>query len=93
MIDYKRLFGGLLVLLVVQWGAEYLIGPYIRTLPQYILSRAFIDYLCSLALNLFYVPKGYRKNAMRSPDFHRQVLTYFMIFFIISIIQMFVFNG
>ena len=91
MIDYKRLFGGLIVLLLVQWGAEYLIGPYIRTLPQYILSRAFIDYLCSLALNLFYVPKGYRISALKTPEFHRQVLTYFLIFFVVSLINMFLF--
>ena len=93
MIDYKRLFGGLIVLLLVQWGANAIITPYVKTISQTILATALIDYLCSMSLNIFYVPKGYRISALKTPEFHRQVLTYFLIFFVISIIQMFMFNG
>lgn len=95
MIDYKRLFGGLLILLVVQWVGELWLFPIVMTIipgyPGLIISTAVIYYFCAFFLNLFYVPSGYRKSAMRTPEFHRQVLTYFMIFFVISIIQMFVF--
>ena len=91
MLDYKRLFGGLIVLLLVQWGAEAIIYPYVRTISQAILATALVDYLCSLSLNIFYVPKGYRISALKTPEFHRQVLTYFLIFFVVSLINMFLF--
>lgn len=91
MIDYKRLFGGLIVLLLVQWSAEAIIYPYVETISQAILATALVDYLCSLSLNIFYVPKGYRISALKTPEFHRQVLTYFLIFFVVSLINMFLF--
>lgn len=94
MIDYKRLFGGLLILLLVQLLGDEFVLPLIWSLipgyPGAIIYFAVVDYSCSLLLNLFYIPAGYRKNAMKNPEFHRVVLTYFMVFFIFSIITMFI---
>lgn len=95
MIDFKRLFGGLLILLVVQWLGELWLFPLVMTIipgyPGLIIATAVIYYFCSFFLNLFYVPSGYRRSAIKTPEFHRVVLIYFTIFFVISIIQMFIF--
>ena len=94
MIDYKRLFGGLLILLGVQWLGDLWLFPLVMTIipgyPGLIIATAVIYYFCSLLLNLFYVPAGQRKYALKTPEFHRVVLTYFMIFFVISLIQIFI---
>ena len=68
MIDYKRLFGGLIVLLLVQWGAEAIIYPYVRTISQAILATALVDYLCSLSLNIFYKKIKERKSYPPAKD-------------------------
>ncbi len=95
MIDFKRLFGGLLILLVVQWVGELWLFPLVMTIipgyPGLIIATAVIYYLCSFFLNLFYVPAGYRRNAIKTPEFHRVVLVYFTVFFVISIIEIFIF--
>ena len=84
IFDFKKLFIALIVMLVVQ----YLVGILLAMIGIYgLLASAIMDFFIAFALVYIYTPSRIRKYALKTTQFHYNVLTYFIILFIFSLLQ------
>jgi hypothetical protein len=89
-------FGFLFLFLLLQMGVNYVLqialapflagGSIYAYLAFYLLSSLIISFIAAL----FATPKGYKKDFYRHPGFHKTMLTYFIIFFVLDIIFLFI---
>ena len=83
-------FGFLFIFLLIQIAVNYVLGnllaPFLGSaygfLAFYLLSSLIISFFGALLAT----PKGYRKDFFRQPGFHKTMLVYFIIFFVLDII-------
>ena len=73
-------------MIVVQYLASWLLA----FLGIYgLVSSAIVDFFVAFALVYVYTPSQLRKYAIRTTQFHYNVLTYFILLFIFTLIQYF----
>jgi hypothetical protein len=82
-IDFKRL----LIVILISYVIQYALGMILTAIGVNIIAAlAIID----LALAFFFAYVNYpfnRKEAFRDPAFHKNVLGYFGIFLLLTLIQ------
>ena len=84
VFDFKKLFIALIVMLVVQ----YVVGILLAMIGIYgIVASAIVDFFIAFSLVYIYTPKHIRKYELKTTQFHYNVLTYFIILFIFTLIQ------
>lgn len=84
--DFKRLFIAMIVILVVQYAASWLLA----ILGIYgLVSAVIVDFIVAFVLVYVYTPSKIRKYAIKTTQFHYNVLTYFIILFVFTLIQYF----
>ena len=84
MFDFKRLFIAMLVIIIVQ----YIAGWILAMAGIYgIVASVIIDFVVAFALVYIYTPKNIRKYALKTTQFHYNVLIYFAILFVFTLIQ------
>ena len=82
--DFKRLFIAMIVILIVQYAVSWLLA----LLGIYgLLAAAIVDFVIAFSLVYVYTPSSVRKYALKTTQFHYNVLTYFIILFIFTLIQ------
>ena len=89
-------FGFLFIFLLMQVAVNYVLqivlapflagGSIYAWLAFYLLSSLIISFLAAL-MN---TPRGYRKDFYRHPGFHKTMLSYFIIFFILDMLFLFI---
>ena len=52
-----------------------------------LVSSAIVDFIVAFTLVFIYTPSKYRKYALKTPQFHYNVLTYFIILFVFTLLQ------
>ena len=73
-------------MIVVQYAAGYLLAM----LNIYgLVSAVIVDFVVAFVLVLFYTPSQFRKYAIKTTQFHYNVLSYFIILLIFTLIQYF----
>ena len=84
--NFSKLIVAFTVMLVVQYLATYLLA----FLGVYgLVSAAIVDFLVAFALVFVYTPRQFRKYAIKTTQFHYNVLTYFILLFVFTLIQYF----
>lgn len=86
--DFKRILVLFLIVIIVQYAATWVlaflgIGG--------LVALAIIDFVVAFTFMFFQVPRHLRKYALKTQSFHYNVLSYFIILFIITLIQYFIF--
>lgn len=82
--DFKRLIIAMALIFVINWAASWLLA----SIGIYgLVSAAIVDFVVAFALVLIYTPSNYRRYALRTTTFHYNVLMYFVIFFIFTLLQ------
>ena len=82
--DFKRLFIAMIVIVIVQFAVGYLLAM----LDIYgLVASAIIDFAIAFSLVYVYTPRDIRRYAMKTTQFHYNVLTYFIILFVFTLIQ------
>lgn len=82
----------LLLQMVVNYGLQILLAPFLASgslyayLAFYLLSSLIIAFVAAI----FNTPRGYRKDFFRHPGFHKTMLVYFLIFFILDLLFIFI---
>ena len=85
-LNFSKLIIAFFVMLVVQYLATWLLA----ILGVYgLVSAAIVDFLVAFALVYVYTPSQLRKYAIRTTQFHYNVLTYFILLFVFTLIQYF----
>ena len=89
-------FGFLFIFLIMQVAVNYVLqivlapflagGSLYAWLAFYLLSSMIISFLAAL-MN---TPRGYRKDFYRHPGFHKTMLSYFIVFFILDMLFLFI---
>ena len=89
-------FGYLILFFIIQaainYGLQIVLAPFLEggsiyaVLAFYLLSCLIISFVAAI-MN---TPKGYRKDFYRHPGFHKIMLTYFIIFFVLDLLMLFV---
>ena len=82
-IDFTRL----LVVILGFFVAQIIIQSFLLTLG--INGVAFIilyNLLLAFVATIIYYPSGYRKQAFKEPEFYKNVMIFFVIFVVISLI-------
>ena len=86
--DFKRILILFLIIIVVQYAATWVLSVLgIGGL----VALAIIDFVVAFTFMFFQVPSHLRKYALKTQNFHYNVLSYFIILFIITLLQYFVF--
>lgn len=82
--NFTKLITALFVMIIVQYLASWLLA----ILGIYgLVSSAIVDFFVAFTLVLVYTPSKYRKYALKTPQFHYNVLMYFVILFVFTLIQ------
>lgn len=82
--NFTKLITALFVMIIVQYLASWLLAK----LGIYgLVSSAIVDFFVAFTLVLVYTPSKYRKYALKTPQFHYNVLMYFVILFVFTLIQ------
>ena len=82
--DFKRLFILMLIIVVVNFAATYLLAM----LGVYgIISSAIVDFIIAFVIVYFNYPSHLRKFALKTTQFHYNVLMYFGILFVFTLFQ------
>lgn len=82
--NFTKLITALFVMIIVQYAARWLLA----SLGIYgLVSSAIVDFFVAFTLVLIYTPAKYRKYALKTPQFHYNVLVYFIILFAFTLIQ------
>ena len=82
-IDFTRLIIVILVFFVAQVVIQsFLLSLGISGLPFVILYNLLLAFVATL----IYYPSGYRKQAFKEPEFYKNVVMFFVVFVIISLI-------
>ena len=82
-IDFTRL----IVVIIGFFVAQIIIQSFLSMLG--ISGLAFVilyNLLLAFVATLIYYPAGYRKQAFKEPDFYKNVVMFFVVFVIISLI-------
>ena len=82
-IDFTRL----IVVILGFFVAQIIIQSFLAMLG--ISGLAFVilyNLLLAFVATLIYYPSGYRKQAFKEPDFYKNVVMFFVVFVIISLI-------
>ena len=82
--DFKRLIIAMAVIFVVQWAASWLLA-YIGIYG--LVSAVIIDFIVAFVLVYIYTPSNMRRYALRTTAFHYNVLMYFIILFVFTLMQ------
>ena len=83
-LDFKRLLVLFLIVIVVQYAATWVLALLgIGGL----VALAIIDFVVAFSFMFFQVPRNMRRYALKTQTFHYNVLTYFFVLFIITLIQ------
>ena len=83
-LDFKRLLVLFLIVIVVQYAATWVLALLgIGGL----LALAIIDFVVAFSFMFFQVPRNMRRYALKTQTFHYNVLTYFFVLFVITLIQ------
>lgn len=82
-IDFTRLIIVIIGFFVAQILIQsFLISIGLTGLPFLILYNLLLAFVATL----IYYPSGYRKEAFKEPDFYKNVVMFFVVFVIISLI-------
>lgn len=82
-IDFTRLLIVILGFFVAQILIQsFLLSLGISGLPFLIMYNLLLAFVATL----IYYPSGYRKEAFKEPDFYKNVVMFFVVFVIISLI-------
>ena len=82
--DFKRLIIAMAVIFVVDIIASY----FLASIGIYgLVSAVIIDFLVAFTLVFIYTPKNMRRYALRTTTFHYNVLVYFLILFVFTLIR------
>ena len=82
--DFKRLFILMLIILVV----NYVVTLVLAYFGIYgILSSAIADFVVAFTIVYFSYPKQVRKYALKTTQFHYNVLMYFAFLFVFTLLQ------
>ena len=88
-MGFGFLFIFLILQVIVNSVLQTLLMPFLGSaygiLAYYLLSSLIISFIAAL----FATPKGYRKEFYKQPGFHKTMLIYFVIFFVLDLIFMF----
>ena len=89
-------FGFLFIFLLMQVAVNYVLqivlapflvgGSIYAWLAFYLLSSLIISFIAAL-MN---TPRGYRKDFYRHQGFHKAMLSYFIVFFILDMLFLFI---
>ena len=82
-IDFTRL----IVVIIGFFVAQIIIQTFLSMLG--ISGLAFVilyNLLLAFVATLIYYPAGYRKQAFKEPDFYKNVVMFFVVFVVISLI-------
>ena len=82
-IDFTRL----IIVILGFFVAQILIQSFLLSIG--VSGVAFVvlyNLLLAFVATLIYYPSGYRKQAFKEPDFYRNVVMFFVIFVIFSLI-------
>ena len=83
-LDFKRLLVLFLIVIVVQYAATWVLALLgIGGL----VALAIIDFVVAFSFMFFQVPRNMRRYALKTQTFHYNVLTYFFVLFVITLIQ------
>lgn len=92
-MNFGFLFIFLIMQVAVNYGLQILLAPFLEGgsiyawLAFYLLSSLIISFIAAL-MN---TPRGYRRDFYRHQGFHKTMLTYFLVFFILDLLFLFVF--
>ena len=82
--DFKRLIIAMAIIFVVDIIASY----FLASIGIYgLVSAVIIDFLVAFILVFIYTPKHMRRYALRTTTFHYNVLVYFLILFVFTLIR------
>ena len=82
--DFKRLIIAMAVIFIVDIIASY----FLASIGIYgLVSAVIIDFLVAFTLVFIYTPKNMRRYALRTTTFHYNVLVYFLILFVFTLIR------
>ena len=82
--NFSKLIVAMFVMIVVQYIAIWLLA----LLGIYgLVSSAIVDFIVAFTLVFIYTPSNLRKYALKTPQFHYNVLTYFIILFVFTLLQ------
>ena len=90
-MNFGFLFLFLIMQVAVNYGLQIILAPFLAGgsiyawLAFYLLSSLIIAFVASL-IN---TPKGYRKDFYRHQGFHKMMLSYFLVFFVLDLIFLF----
>lgn len=87
-IDFSRLLVIFIIIFGVQWLLQLILAPlalYFSVHP--IVIAAIIDFFMALLFAYINYPPMLRKYAFKDQNFHYNVLGYFTIFLLITVIQ------
>ena len=83
-LDFKRLLVLFLIVIVAQYAATWVLALLgIGGL----VALAIIDFVVAFSFMFFQVPRNMRRYALKTQTFHYNVLTYFFVLFVITLIQ------
>ena len=91
-------FGFLFVFLLIQLGVNYLLNiflvPYLDFANNALFANLTVALISSLLIAFFgallATPKGYRKDFYRHPGFHKTMISYFIVFFVLDMLFLFI---
>ena len=82
-IDFTRL----IVVILGFFVAQFLIQAFLLSIGVNGLAFVILyNLLLAFVATLIYYPSGYRKQAFKEPDFYKNVVMFFVVFVVISLI-------
>lgn len=90
-MNFGFLFVFLLIQLAINAVLNFLLAPFLAggsiyaVLAYNLLSSLLVSFFAAL----LGTPRQYRKDFFRQPGFHKMMLTYFLIFFVLDLIFLF----
>ena len=83
-LDFKKLLVLFLIVIIAQYAATWVLALLgIGGL----VALAIIDFVVAFCMMYFQVPRNMRRYALKTQTFHYNVLTYFIVLFIINLVQ------
>jgi uncharacterized membrane protein len=83
-LDFKRLLVLFIIVIIVQYAATWVLALLgIGGL----VALAIIDFVVAFSFMFFQIPRDMRRYALKTQTFHYNVLTYFAVLFVITLIQ------
>ena len=83
-LDFKRLLVLFIIVIIVQYAATWVLAMLgIGGL----VALAIIDFVVAFSFMFFQIPRDMRRYALKTQTFHYNVLTYFAVLFVITLIQ------